>query len=76
MKKKTKYTDEPVKFGKRVSDFLPSPVEIAMREKTKRVTLNLNEASLKSFKKEARRLGVPYQKLLRSVVDLYARHYF
>lgn len=73
--KKTKYSNEPIKLGKRVHDFLPSPAEIALREKTARVTINLNEASLKIFKKEASRLGVPYQRLLRTVVDLYAQNY-
>lgn len=58
-----------------VKDFLPSPAEIALRAKTTRVTINLNQASLKVFKKEASRLGVPYQKLLRTIVDLYAQHY-
>lgn len=73
--KKTGYLNESVKLGKRVRDFLPSPAEIALREKTTRVTINLNEASLKIFKKEASRLGVPYQRLLRTVVDLYAQNY-
>lgn len=75
MKKKIKYTDEPIKLGKRVPDFLPSPAELVLKEKTTRVTINLNEASLKVFKKEAGRLGVPYQRLLRTIVDLYAQHY-
>jgi predicted DNA binding CopG/RHH family protein len=75
MKKKIKYTDEPIKLGKRVPDFLPSPAELVLGEKTTRVTINLNEASLKVFKKEAGRLGVPYQRLLRTIVDLYAQHY-
>lgn len=75
MKKKIKYTSEPTKLGRRVQDFLPSPAEIALKEKTKRVTLNLNEESLQIVKREANRLGVPYQKFLRTVVDLYARHY-
>ncbi len=76
MKKKIKYTDEPIKLGRRVSDFLPSPAELALKEKTRRVTINLNEESLLVFKREAKRLRVPYQKLLRTVVDLYSQHYF
>ena len=76
MKKKIRYTNEPIKMGSRVQDFLPSPAEIALKEKTRRVTINLNEESLLVFKREAKRLGVPYQKLLRTVVDLYSQHYF
>ncbi len=75
MKKKIKYTEEPIKLGRRVHDFIPSPAEIALRERTKRVTINLNEGSLRIFKKEATRLAIPYQKLLRTVVDLYAHRY-
>jgi predicted DNA binding CopG/RHH family protein len=75
MKKKIKYEDEAIKLGKTVRDFLPSPEEIVLNSKTTRVTINLNEASLKVFKKEASRLKVPYQKLLRTIVDLYAQHH-
>ena len=74
MKKKIKYTDEPIKLGKTVKDFLPPPGELALKEKTVRVTINLNEDSINFFKKEAKKLGVPYQKLIRKVVDLYAVH--
>lgn len=76
MKKKIRYTNEPVKLGRRVDDFLPSPAEIALKAKTRRVTINLNEEGLLLFKREARRMKVPYQKLLRTVVDLYTQHYF
>ena len=75
MKKKILYTNEPMKMGRCIEDFLPSPAEIVLKEKSRRVTINLNEASLETFKKEANRLGVPYQRLLRTVVDLYAQHY-
>ncbi len=75
MKRKIKYTDEPVRLGRRVRDFLPSPAEIALRDKTRRVTINLNEGSLQMFKKEAFRLAIPYQKLLRTVIDLYAQRH-
>ena len=74
MKKKIKYTDEPIELGKTVKDFLPPPGELALKEKTVRVTINLNEDSINFFKKEAKKLGVPYQKLIRKVVDLYAVH--
>lgn len=75
MKKKIKYTDEPMRMGRRVEDFLPSPAEMVLKQKSRRVTINLNEASLRTFRKEANRLKVPYQRLLRTVVDLYAQHY-
>jgi predicted DNA binding CopG/RHH family protein len=75
MKKKIKYTDENIKLGKVVKDFLPSPSELAMKDETARITINLNKASIEFFKTEAKKVGVPYQKLIRKVVDLYANHH-
>jgi len=54
---------------------LPSPDELASKEATIRVTINLNRDSVEFFKEEARKSGIPYQKLIRKVVDLYAEHY-
>ncbi len=44
-----------------------------MREKSQRITINLREESLKLFKKEASRLGVPYQRIIRNLMDIYAQ---
>ena len=74
MKKKIVYTDEPIKLGKTVKDFLPPPGELALREKTVRITLNLNEQSVAFFKQEAKKAGGSYQRLIRKVVDLYVQH--
>lgn len=75
MKKKIKYTDEPMNLGETVKDFLPSPDKLASKEATVRVTINLNKDSVKFFKEEAKKLGIPYQKLIRKVIDLYVEHY-
>ncbi len=75
MKKKINYTEENIKLGKTVKDFLPSPAELAQKEETARITINLNKASVAFFKDEAKKSGVPYQKLIRKVIDLYADHH-
>ncbi len=75
MKKKINYTDENIKLGKTVKDFLPSPAELAQKEETARITINLNKVSVDFFKNEAKKSGIPYQKLIRKVVDLYADHH-
>ena len=75
MKKKIKYTDETIELGVTVKDVLPPPGELALRDKTIRVTLNLNEKSVNFFKEEAQKEGIPYQRLIRKVVDLYAQHH-
>ena len=74
MKKKIVYTDEPIKLAKTVKDFLPPPGELALRDKTVRITLNLNEDSVVFFKQEAKKTGGSYQRLIRKVVDLYVQH--
>jgi predicted DNA binding CopG/RHH family protein len=75
MKKKINYTDENIKLGKTVKDVLPSPAELAQKEETARITINLNKASVAFFKDEAKKSGIPYQKLIRKVIDLYADHH-
>jgi len=75
MKQKIRYTDEPMNLGKTVKDFLPSPDKLASKEATVRITINLNKDSVEFFKEEAKKSGIPYQKLIRKIVDLYAEHY-
>lgn len=72
MKKKIKYTDEPIGEIKIVDDFLPSPDQIALKEKNVKVTLNLRESSVKFFKNVANKHGLQYQKLIRRLLDEYA----
>ena len=75
MKRKTEYANEDIRLGKTVVDFLPSPVELAEREETAKITINLHRGSVAFFKEEAKRTGTPYQKLIRKVVELYADHH-
>ena len=44
MKRKIKYTDEPIGKTKIVSDFLPSPEELALKDETVKVTISLSKA--------------------------------
>ncbi len=73
MRKKTGYADEPLKFGKRVKDFLPPPSELVRRGQTEQVTLELSRSSLDFFRKRARRGGVPFRRMLSGLIDAYAR---
>lgn len=72
MSKKIKYTDEPLEIGERVKDFLPPPSQLVKREKRVKVTLELTEKSLVFFKKQAKRDKVPYQQMIRGLIDAYA----
>ena len=74
MKKKIKYTDEPMEIGERVPDFLPPPSKLVLREKTAKVTLELTQSSLEFFKRQAKKEHVPYQRMIRGLIDAYAKH--
>ncbi|MBF0349564.1 MAG: CopG family transcriptional regulator [SAR324 cluster bacterium] len=74
MNSKIKYVDEPMEFEV-VEDFLPPPVDLVFKEETIKVTINLNKSSVKFFKKKAQEVGIPYQKMIRKIVDLYANRY-
>lgn len=74
MKRKIKYTDEPLGKVKVVKDFLPSPEELAFKEETVKVTISLSKASIEFFKKEAKRHHTQYQKMIRRLLDEYVAH--
>lgn len=65
------YTDEPLKLGKRVVDFLPKPDDLVLKEKKIRVTLTLTQKSLNFFKKAAQKHGASYQAMIRRLIDYY-----
>lgn len=70
MKKKIKYTNESIN-AKVISDFLPKPENLILKEKKKRVTLTLTEKSLNFFKKEANKHKASYQAMIRQLLDYY-----
>jgi len=56
-----------------VEDFLPAPDELVPREDNVKVTLSLSRTSVEFFKREAGKAKVPYQRMVRALVDSYAR---
>ena len=75
MKTKITYTDEPMDDVKVVRDFLPPPEELAFREETVKVTLQLSRSSVDYFKQEAQIHHTPYQRMIRRLLDEYtAQH--
>ncbi len=71
MKKKITYTNEPMGKVRVVSDFLPSPEELVLKEKTIKVTISLSKASVDFFKKAAKKNNTQYQKMIRRLLDEY-----
>ncbi len=75
MKKKIKYTNEPLGRLKIVDDFLPPPSELVFKEDTVKVTIGLSKSSIEFFKKEAKNHHTQYQKMIRNLLDRYAAHH-
>jgi len=70
MKNKINYTDEPIE-ARVISDFLPSPEDLSLKGRKKRVTLTLTENSLEFFKKSAKKHKASYQAMIRRLLDYY-----
>ena len=75
MKRKIKYTDEPLGDVRVVDDFLPTPEDLVFKKKNVKVTMSLSQASIEFFKQEAKRRHTSYQGMIRRLLDFYAaRH--
>ncbi len=70
MKSKINYSNEPIE-ARVISDFLPSPENLILKEKKTRVTLTLTQKSLDFFKSAAKRHGASYQAMIRRLIDYY-----
>ena len=57
-----------------VSDFLPSPKDLVLKDETVKVTISLSKASVDFFKEEARKHKTQYQKMIRRLLDEYTAH--
>lgn len=71
MSRKIKYTNEPIGSVEVVSDFLPSPQDLAFREEDVKVTLALSRKSVDFFKSEASKHHAQYQRMIRKLLDAY-----
>ena len=71
MKRRTRYTEEPLGDIQVIRDFLPPPSELVYKEDTIKVTLGLSRRSVDFFKKEAKKHETQYQKMIRRLLDLY-----
>jgi hypothetical protein len=72
-RKAVRYTKGEIgKTGPVVKDFLPPPDRLVLRESNVKVTLSLSSRSVDFFKREAKKQHVPYQRMIRALVDAYA----
>ena len=75
MKRKIKYSDEPMGKLKIIEDFLPPPDQLVLKEDKVKVTISLSKGSVEFFKKEAKKQRTSYQKMIRRVIDYYTSQY-
>jgi predicted DNA binding CopG/RHH family protein len=67
-----RYTKGEIGRVRVVENFLPPPEQLVPREDSVKVTLSLSRRSIDFFKREAKKQRVPYQRMIRSLVDVYA----
>jgi len=74
MSKQIHYTDEPLGKIELLADFLPTPAELATRDKNTKVTIALSSESVAYFKAIAKKHHMQYQKIIRQLLDEYVSH--
>ena len=81
MKKKARYSEAPRSVSEAlatsgpIDDFLPPPEKLIFKRPSVKVTLALSQESIEFFKKKAKDHRVPYQAMIREVVQRYAERY-
>lgn len=71
MNKQIQYSEEPLSNIKLVTDFLPSPSELALKSQNTKITISLSSDSVLYFKDVAKKHHMQYQKIIRELLDEY-----
>jgi predicted DNA binding CopG/RHH family protein len=71
MNKKIKYSNERLNNLELVSDFLPTPQELSLRNRSTKITISLSTESINFFKDQANQHDMQYQKMIRQLLDDY-----
>jgi predicted DNA binding CopG/RHH family protein len=69
------YTDGPIGRFEVIPDFLPPPDQLILKDDGVKVTIFLSRRSVDFFKAHAKKTKVPYQRMIRRVLDEYAGHH-
>lgn len=67
-----RYTKGEIGKVRLVKDFLPPPEELVPVDDTVKITLSLTRRSVDFFKRESKKRRVPYQRMIRALVDGYS----
>ena len=74
MNKQIQYSDREIGEYKIIPDFLPSPDQMALKNKMTKVTISLSSESVSFFKETAKKHHMQYQKMIRQLLDEYVSH--
>jgi hypothetical protein len=72
MKKRIKYTNEPMKL-RLIPDFLPPPQRLRLKNARVKVTVEVTQESVDFYRAHAR--GREYREMMARLLDLYAAQY-
>lgn len=72
MNSKINYSDVTIGDIKIVEDFLPHPTDLVFKDDTIKVTLDLSCSSFAYIQCEAERKNMPYQTVIRRILDEYS----
>lgn len=72
-KHENNFEDEPKGSATIIKDFLPPPSKLVRKNDTVKVTSEFTRSSIDFLKKEAKKSKVPYQRLLRALLDQYVK---
>jgi predicted DNA binding CopG/RHH family protein len=81
MKKDTRYSkapegvDDALISAQIIEDFLPPPEKLIPKEATRKITITLSRKSVEFFKEKSKESQVPYQQMIRKVLDNYTEVY-
>ena len=75
MKSGARYTNRRIGRLEIVKDFLPPPHQLVLKEKGVKVTISLSKRSVDFFKSTASKSRVPYQRMIRNLLDSYVAKY-
>ncbi len=75
MKMKSENTRGQAGTAEVISDFMPSPEQLAQKNATVKVTISLSRTSVDFFKKEAQKYNTQYQKMIRRLLDEYVGYH-
>lgn len=64
-----------IESSERIEDFLPGPEQLIKKEDSVKITILLSKNSVAFFKEKAKKTGVPYQTMIKTVLDKYTSHY-